>query len=383
MTSKRCSFAIVVLAALCGTAMTPAQAETTLAVELAKSYKAVLANPTDTAANLAYARLAEQAGQLRKALATYERILLYEPDNEEARTGLYRVRSEIEPTKTLITVSGGAGYESNPLQYNTDFQGDFKALATVVVEDERRLGDQRWRTVVLGNAEYFADTYELDYGYLGAQTGPMIETVGGVTINPFIGGGVSSLENDYYFSEGLVGASFKGYLGGAYQTLRVSAGYRSFNDTEFPDMSDGFFADAIARISRPSVITDNDVLVFIPHVRWSAVGGADLGFGIDTLQPGKFFEWGAGFMYYDDVVDWLTLGIGFDAQQTIYGNYQTIDGNDRQDWTLTPIASAVFNNALGYQTDLALDYRFDWNHSNDDYYDYGNHIFEARVVTRF
>ena len=48
-----------------------------------------------------------------------------------------------------------------------------------------------------------------------------------------------------------------------------------------------------------------------------------------------------------------------------------------------PLLSAVFNRALGMQTDLALDYRFQWNVSNDDAADFENHIFTARVVTRF
>lgn len=383
MVGKHWAFGVAVLIATLGAGSVSANAESSFASQLSKSYAAVLANPTDTKANLEYAKLAEQAGQKRKALATYERILLYEPDNQEARDGLYRIRSELQPDKTLVTLSAGVGYETNPLQLNNDFEGDLKGLATLVVEDERRLGDQRWRTVVLGNAEYFTDTYELNYGYLGAQTGPVVKTVGGVEINPFIGGGVSSLENDYYFSEGMVGATFKGYLGGAYQTVRISGGYRSFNESQNEDMSDGFYADAIGRFSRPGVFSDNDVVVFLPHLRWSSVGGADLGFGFDTLAPGKFFEWGAGAMYYNDVADWLTLGVGFDAEQTLYSDYQTSTGDSRTDWTLTPIASAVFNNALGYQSDLALDYRYDWNHSNDDYYDYGNHIFEARVVTRF
>jgi hypothetical protein len=265
------------------------------------------------------------------------------------------------------------------MQEHTDFEGDFKAFANLRIDDERLLGDQRWRTVVLGNAEYFADTYQLDYAYIGGQTGPVLLTADGLNINPFVGGGVSSLQNDYYFSEAFVGATATGYLNGAYQTVRFTTGYRTFDQSA--SMTNGFYADLIGRFSNPYVFNNSDVLVFIPHARWSSVGGADLGF--DSLKPGEFFEYGAGAMYYDQVADWLTLGVGFDAEQTLYSDYATSSGDDRQDWTLTPIASAVFNGALGFQSDIALDYRYKWNDSNDDQYDYGNHIITARAVTRF
>lgn len=358
-----------------------AHAEESVAAALAAVYERVLADPTDTDANMEYARLAEQAGQPRKALATYERILLYEPDNREAREGLFRLRKQLKPDNSLITLDTGVGFESNPLLLSSDFENDLKAFANLRVEDERNLGDQRWRTVLLGNIEYYSDTYELDYGYFGGQTGPMYETAGGVHIDPFIGGGVSSLENAYYFTEGFAGFTTSGYLNGAYQILRVSGGYRTFAEDQVS--TNGFFADAIARISRPAVLTDSDVLVFVPHVRWSAVGGTDIGYGPNDLKPGKYLEWGGGVMYYDQVADWLTLGAGFNIEQTLYSDYETIEGSDRTDWTFTPAASAVFNGALGFQSDLAFDYRYDWNESNDSYYDYGNHVVTARVVTRF
>jgi len=362
-------------------AWTLAHGQESVAAQLAKVYEQVLADPTDTAANMEYARLAELAGQPRKALATYERILLYEPDNREAREALFRLRRQLKPDTSLITLDTGFGYESNPLLYSSDFEGDFKAFANLRVEDERMFGDQRWRTVVIGNAEYYADTYELDYGYIGGQTGPMYETAGGIHIDPFIGGGASTLDHAYYFSEAFAGFTTGGYLDGAYQLLRVSAGYRSFGPDQVS--TNGFFADAIGRISKPAVFNNSDVLVFLPHVRWSGVGGTDLGYGPNDLKPGKYFEWGAGVMYYNQVADWLTLGAGLNIEQTLYSEYESLPDSNRNDWTFTPVASAVFNGALGFQSDIALDYRYDWNQSSDPYYDYGNHNLTARVVTRF
>jgi hypothetical protein len=349
---------------------------------LAAAYQRVLADPTDTAANMDYARLAEAAGQPRKALSTYERILLYEPGNEEAMAAMMRIRRLLQPDKTLITFETGFGYESNPLQRNTDLESSLKAYANAVIDDERRFGDARWRTLVTGNIEYFADVSDLDYGYLGAVTGPVLDLSTRLTVNPFAGGGVSMLDGSYYYSEAIAGMQFEGYLQGAYQLLRVRTGYRNFGDQSLS--SDGFYADAIARWSLPAVATDDDVLVLTPHVRWSDIDGIDFGPGPDdVIKPGRYFAWGGRVDYYWKVEDWLTLGAGLDVTQTLYRDLYVPGGDKRDDVLIEPIASAVFNRALGMQTDLALDYRFQWNESNDANREFENHIVTARVVTRF
>jgi hypothetical protein len=348
---------------------------------LGQAYERVLADPTDTAANMEYARLAEAVGQPRKALATYERVLLYDPGNGEALAALVRIRHLLQPDKTLITFDTGFGYESNPLQRNTDLESSLKAYANARVEDERRFGDTRWRTLVTGNAEYFSDISELDYAYLGAVTGPLLDVAPRLTVNPFAGGGVSALDNEYYYSEAIAGMQFEGYLQGAYQLMRLRAGYRNFGDQSIS--TDGFYADAVARWAIPAVVTLDDVFVITPHARWSGIDGIDIGPGPDDIKPGNYFSWGGRVEYFTKVADWLTLGGGVDVTQTLYRNLFAPDGSKRDDIMIEPLASAVFNRALGMQTDLALDYRFQWNQSNDASRDFENHILSARVVTRF
>src|ERR1700749_1206855 len=51
----------------------------------------ILDNPADVGLNLRYAHAAESAGKLRLALAAYERILINDPHNQEAREGYERV----------------------------------------------------------------------------------------------------------------------------------------------------------------------------------------------------------------------------------------------------------------------------------------------------
>ncbi|WEK52494.1 MAG: porin family protein [Candidatus Kaistia colombiensis] len=354
------------------------------AIALGEAYKRVLADPTDAAANMEYARLAEAVGQPRKALATYERVLLNDPDNAEALAALVRIRRQLQPDTTLVTLETGLGYESNPLQRHSDLEGSLKAYAAGRIEDERRIGDTRWRTLLLGNAEYFGDVSALNFGYLGGVTGPILPAGSKVTVNPFVGGGISSLDNAYYYSEAIAGLQFEGYLQGAYQLARLRGGYRSFGDQSFS--TDGFYADFVWRWALPQVVNQDDVLVITPHARWSDIGGVDISnnvFGPNDIKPGDYVSWGARFEYFNQVADWLTLGGGVDVTQTLYSRLYTPDGGKRDDVLIEPLLSAVFNRAFGMQSDLAFDYRFQWNQSNDEERDFGNHILTARVVTRF
>lgn len=383
MKRRLLAVALAALAATTGAAGSTAHAaDDAPPASLTAAYERVLADPTDTVANMDYARLAEAAGQPRKALATYERVLLYDPENAEAMAAMVRIRRVLQPDKTLITFETGFGYESNPLQRHTDLESSLKAYANAVIDDERRFGDTRWRTLITGNVEYFSDVSDLDYGYVGAVTGPVLDVSTRLTVNPFAGGGVSMLDNSYYYSEAIAGMQFEGFLQGAYQLMRIRTGYRGFGDQSMS--TDGFYADAIARWSLPAVATDDDVLVLTPHVRWSGIDGIDFGPDPDDIiKPGRYFAWGGRVDYYWKVEDWLTLGAGVDVTQTLYSDLYTPDGGKRDDVLVEPIASAVFNRALGMQTDLAFDYRFQWNDSNDEDRDFENHILTARVVTRF
>src|SRR5690606_18505044 len=74
----------------------------------------LLDDPTNTELNLQYALVAEGRGEARKALGTYERILLNDPGNAAARRGLLRVRRQLLPPETSTILTGGLRWEANP-----------------------------------------------------------------------------------------------------------------------------------------------------------------------------------------------------------------------------------------------------------------------------
>ena len=92
----------VVLAA---TVVMPATAQQT--ADLQELFRQVLVNPTDTAANIRYAQEAERRGELRKALSAYERIVLNEPNNSQARAEYERIKALLEPAQTRFQIGFG------------------------------------------------------------------------------------------------------------------------------------------------------------------------------------------------------------------------------------------------------------------------------------
>lgn len=78
--------------------------------ELRQLYAQILRDPTNSELNFRYAQLAEQRGEIRKALSAYERILLNDPDNPDVRRALQRIRRALQPDTTQFFAELGAAY---------------------------------------------------------------------------------------------------------------------------------------------------------------------------------------------------------------------------------------------------------------------------------
>ncbi|MBB5751766.1 tetratricopeptide repeat protein [Prosthecomicrobium pneumaticum] len=348
-------------------------------------YQRILADPTDTAANLDYARLAEAAGQDRKALATYERILLYEPENTEARAGLTRLRRLIQPNTTIVTAETGVAFESNPTLVEDGEREDVRGFVNLRLQDERRLGPSRWRTVVSAGGDLYLDTDELNYAYGSVTAGPVVDLgASRIAAHPFVGGTLTGLEEDYYYSEAFIGLQLEGYLEGANQLARIRAGYRSYGETW--SSTDGVWADVSARLSKADLIGTGDLLALTPSARWSDIDGSTVGeCPLSCLEaaPGRYWQAGVRLDYYRDLTDWLTVGAGIGVRQTWYDDPLPPSTEARDDFLISPTVSVTLHDLLAAQTDFKIDYRYDHNDSTDANRDYENHTVSAKAVTRF
>jgi hypothetical protein len=356
--------------------------------ELARLNAQILNDPANVEINLRYARLAEERGEPRKALAAYERVLAHDPNNAEAKSGLERIRVRILPAVTEIFTEFGAGWDSNPHQVPTGRRSDADLFGRVSVRDERNLWDTRWRTTGLFIGNLYRESSDLDYGYASAAVGPVYAVGPSFTMHPAIGGTVSYFDHHLFYSEAFTSLIFEGSQGGMVQTYRLRGGFRDF-DNFFP-ASQGFFADATAKFAKPELLVAGDLFIFSPWVRWSGVGGAFLvntpTVGVSNdVQLGRYGEGGARVEYYMTLADWLVAGANFSFNQREYAKSPLSTGGflKRRDDIYSPGASLIFRHVLSVPGDIRLDYRYERDNSNDPMSSYTDHIVTLTYARRW
>src|SRR4051794_28358469 len=70
--------------------------------ELSDLNALILRDPGNVELNLRYARLAEEKGELKKALSAYERVTVNSPLNYEAQEGFRRIVRKLQPEGTRL-----------------------------------------------------------------------------------------------------------------------------------------------------------------------------------------------------------------------------------------------------------------------------------------
>ena len=241
LSSRRCGIAVanylLIFLVFAAGATVPAAAS-----EIDALHAQILQHPDNPALNLRFAELAEADGHLRWALAAYERVVLNDPNNADAQSGLVRVRRAMQPATTLLTVQLGAQYESNPRYYLPPHRGEVQGLGSAALTDERNLGGIRWRTNAVAAGILHAHEGDLNYAVAGADTGPVLDALPGWTFRPAVGGNAAYFDRRFYYAEGAVSGIFESVTGGVYRSLLLRGAYRSYDDF-FPS-SEGFYFEA-------------------------------------------------------------------------------------------------------------------------------------------
>jgi hypothetical protein len=357
---------------------------------LADLNERILDNPQDVELNLRYARAAEEQGVLRAALAAYERILINDPSNEEARRGYERVRRMIEPGYTVTRLEVGARWDSNALGITEDafiFLAPDEREATTYygklqIADEREIFDRRWRSILNAVIEETPDIDALDYQYIGVQTGPIFYVAPHIAALPAIGGGVSWLGGDFYFSEVNLSMTLEGRTSGASYWARARAGYREYDpDTNifFDTVTEqGPYAELHGGLTKPNLFSERDTLLVEPFVRWSDIEGSVFSFSLfDELSPGKYLEYGVDVNYNYQVTDHIQASVGALLRERDFGS------SIREDTYVSPQASLTFEGLLPCGCDVRLQYRYRDNDTNDELADYNAEQVSLALLARF
>jgi hypothetical protein len=336
--------------------------------DLADLNRQILENPQDVSLNLRYARAAEEAGQPRLALAAYERILINDPSNDEARRGYERIRRSIEPAYTATRIEAGVRWDSNPLNLEADEEEAATIYAHGTLVDERGMGGMRWRSILNAEVEHTPDIEELDYGFLGAQTGPLMRTGPHMAALPAVGVGVSSLDGDYYFSEANVGVTVEGRGDGFSYWARLRGGWRDYSDESTAE--NGPYAELIGGVTAPQFLSERGTLVVVPWARWSDIEGSAFDF-FDEYVPGQYTEYGVEAEYRYRLTDHLAAGVGVRARERDYDSTTIMFGSEtRSDTYVAPNASVTLTNVLPCSCDVRARYQHRENQSNDPFSEY-------------
>lgn len=350
--------------------------------ELSDAYDQVMQDPGNTAVNLRYAEIAERSGKPRLALAAYERILLNDPGNPEAQSGIQRIMRKLQPENTRWVASVGAGWESNPANVNDDEDDSAIFLGSIAMRDRRFWGSQFWQTDALAVVDIVANEDSLNYGFAGVETGPVFDTSSWFTIHPAVGVGISYFDNTTFYTEGTGSVTFEGIAGGANQVARIKVGYRDYSNHFTTDS--GFYVHVDARWSVPHIFGNSDVFIISPWFRWSDInGGVPVSLNSEA-EPGRYTEFGADFAYYTPVTEGIVVGANLTVSDRNYRDPGLDSGTeDRHDTMWTPGATVIFKHLLWYQSDLRLTYRHRHNDSNDRTRDFDDNIVTANIDTRF
>lgn len=371
------AFALACLAAAAGAA--PAAAD-----ELDVLYARILTNPRDVEANLAYARAAEARGELRKALTTYERVLLLDPGQAEASEGLWRIRRLIEPASTTIVVEAGVGYESNPTEQSQPrfYEDSASLFAAARIRDERRLGDLRWRTDVQGYGMWYPDADTVNNAGVAADVGPLFPIGdGGYTVRPAVVGALEWLDQSFLYGEAGASLTFEGRFAGAMQAVELRGVWRGYGDRWASD--NGPVIDLAGHFATAGLIADRDLLAIRPRLRWSGVDGKSLATVPTEFEPGNYIELGARIDYNVRVVDWLIAGTHVGLYERWFSAAAAPGRSDRQDTYFAPGASLTFTNLITYATDFKVDYTYQRQLSNAPGRTFTNNVVTGRVIARF
>jgi len=357
--------------------------------ELRRVFEQLLQDPTNTDLNFRYASLARERGELRKALAAYERILATDPDNEEAQDGIRRVKRLLEPDATEITVVIGGQYESNP-QHEVDTNSgtdDSILVGRVVGTDERKFGETRWRTSGDLFSNWHAKFGEIDFLNVGVRTGPVFELTEGWDIHPAVGASYAILDSEEFFYEGAFSVAIEATNGGIFQSLNLRAAFDQIDD-EIAGRN-AYVLEINPRFVITGLATANDSLILNPLYRFNGTegsGGTGTGASGDTF-PLNYQQFGGRVDYYFPITPEIYLGVNLTGYYEDYNESVIENGletsEDREDIYLSPGAQVIFSRVFLENHDVVISYQYETNLSNDEFEDFENHIAGVRSVWRF
>ena len=360
-------------------------------------FEQVLSQPDDPELNFTLAANDEARGNLRHALAAYERLLHADPGNTKARANFNRLRIALSPATTSLHASLSVRGHTEMLATPAD--NSKKRDATLdgqfSLRDERSLSRIRWRTDLHGGFRAHAEFNELNEFQIGGVTGPVLMLSEGVNLHIAGGGGARYLDEALFYSQATARMQLDFLAGGTRQSVTGTIASRRLGASKFtsPDPADptaetsdrALVMEIRGKFSLHDNLRAGDVMFIRPRFKYIDVNGVHTNTIFDdSLLFQDVREYGTRLSYYMPVRNGdIYLGAGFSIYQRDFSMSVIGDTKDRRDLYLEPSAHFVMPGIFGSQTDFRIDYRYKHNDSNDSTRDYENHVLGLKLVRRF
>lgn len=354
--------------------------------EITRIYEQILQDPGNARLNFVYARLAIERGELRKALAAYERILAQDPQNVEARAGLERIERLLVQDVTLVTIVVGAQGETNPRRDSsvTDRSHDGSLFGRIQVSDTRRIGeDFRLRTEADIFANWHFNFQDIDFGNLNLRTGPYFDLGPDWALHTFFSGGYSWLDRRSFFWEAGGGITLESRTATS-PAFHLTARFAYDFITESFTTRDAYFVEVIPRFTFRPVVFETGILVLAPYWRFNGVTGEGPPTTGPTgeLFPLRFHQIGGRVDYFVEVAERTVLNLNFTGEYRHYFEAKLTEPGQRRDFLIAPGLQLIFAQVLESPFDLIASYTYEQLIPNDTVFRYNNHIVGVRVLWR-
>jgi hypothetical protein len=350
-----------VAAAMGAATLSPASAQQT--ADLQELFRQVIMNPTDQAANLRYAKAAEQRGELRKALSAYERMVLNNPSDKQARAEYERVKALLEPPQTRYQFGFGGVWESNVNLSDGDKRNDAAGMVTFRVDDDRRLGTQLWRTSVQLYGDAHARTSSADFLYGNASTGPVWVLDNGWRAHTFVIAESGFSDYNFLFWSAGLGATIETRGADPFRSITAAVSYADFSSSN----SSGSFdpepgRDAVVyglstRIGWDNVFAKTDGIEIRPAMVYNDAERSEFTF----FQGGITASYAISLFSFSGGVGNVYLNPEITVQYRVYDGEETGRNKERRD---TRVAPAVRLIGMYENFSAVLGYTYDRNYSN-------------------
>ncbi|MFQ5938949.1 MAG: hypothetical protein ACE5KL_02630 [Alphaproteobacteria bacterium] len=345
--------------------------------DIESTFQRLLQNPSDVELNLLYARLAEERGELARALATYERLLLLDPENATALAEAVRIRRLLEPSRTEYVAVLGYQYETNAphREEGADRFGDHSGSAAIIVRDERTLGDRRIRTTAQLYGDAHVDFQEADLYLVSAQSGPLLLLPDRWQVRPAVALTYAALDREFLFYSAGVVANFEKIGPGILRTLDLRLALDDYNTDRNGRDATAFGIASRFQWTNLAAAAAQDVLSISPRYLFNGARGGG--------HRNRYHQIGAQAEYLYPVYDNVLAGPELTLWYRDYIGHDPDEVNNREDKRYAPGAKVIVSEFLRPEVTLVLRYFFEKNNSNDPQKKYKNHSFGVNVAWEF